>query len=109
MDSDTMRSLKRQLKSDFVGYKVKRVANHITTMTVVYAGILHSCFRKLGFNYGKVKQSEIKFSHHCNWLRTRTKFYGAVYENKYKVNCAVDEIDKVVYWNYECIKREFTV
>lgn len=109
MDSDTMSSLKRQLKNDFIGYKIKRVANHITTMIVIDVGRLPSYLRKLGFNCGEVKQREIEFSHNCTWTRTRTKFYGDVFKNKYYIYCAIDEINKVVYWNYECIQREFTV
>ncbi len=97
MDNDTMSSVKCQLKNDFIGYKIKRVANHITTMKVTDA---YYFFKKNSYR-------EIKFSHNFTWVRTRFTFYVKVYKNKYEINCAIDEVNKVVYWNYKCIQREF--
>lgn len=97
MTSTEEKAIVEQVKRWFAGYKPKRVSNHLTSVQIGTTPVLKSFKTFLGFKFAKkydVATIELRFDENLHITR---RWCGHVFAS-YKVECAVDFKNKVVYW-----------
>ncbi|MCR8994577.1 hypothetical protein [Brevibacillus laterosporus] len=105
MKKEVEQSIKEEIESWFAGYEAKRVSNHLERVEVVTKVLkLYNTF--FGFVYDKKHTDVLKqipFTYQFHYSRS----IGIIVLEKYKIDCAVDERQKIIYWKaFEVELRE---
>lgn len=93
----------------FVGYKAKRVSNHLKRVVIGETTTLISYKKFLGMKVSKkfeVTPIEIEFTENFKVTRKFFNFHHGIVDETYRIECAIDETGKKVFWKGELVERK---
>ena len=94
-----LNELANNVSEKFTGYRTVRVSGHLESVPVIQK-TLKSYKSKFGFKYDKSYEVSTKYLIFTNiFYYTHSILYHKI--DRYIVSCAIDEVNKTVYWKVQ--------